>query len=115
MKDGSSDTGKQDKLPFRYWTLGDSKLSIITVAAAVLANIITVKPDKGTALVTAALAQGNTGLYQLQAAIAAVHDEAETIDDTAWPADLGLNDVLELTGPNSFTTLNRFVAAPGGH
>jgi RNA polymerase sigma factor (sigma-70 family) len=70
-----------------------------------------VKINEGTALVTAALAQGSTGPYQLQAAIAAVHDEAETMDDTDWPQILGLYDLLELAAPNPFTTLNRAVAA----
>jgi RNA polymerase sigma factor (sigma-70 family) len=69
------------------------------------------KINEGTALVTAALAQGSTGPYQLQAAIAAVHDEAETMDDTDWPQILGLYDLLELAAPNPFTTLNRAVAA----
>jgi RNA polymerase sigma factor (sigma-70 family) len=69
------------------------------------------KIDEGTALITAALAQGSTGPYQLQAAIAAVHDEAETMDDTDWPQILGLYDLLELTAPNPFTTLNRAIAA----
>jgi RNA polymerase sigma factor (sigma-70 family) len=68
------------------------------------------KIDEGAALVTAALAQGTTGPYQLQAAIAAVHDEAETMDDTDWPQILGLYDLLELAAPNPFTTLNRAVA-----
>ena len=67
--------------------------------------------DEGTALITAALAQGRTGPYQLQAAIAAVHDEAKTMDDTDWPQILGLYDLLEVAAPNPFTTLNRAVAA----
>jgi predicted RNA polymerase sigma factor len=69
------------------------------------------KIDEGTALVTAALAQGSAGPYQLQAAIAAVHDEAETMDDTDWPQILALYDLLELAAPNPFTTLSRAVAA----
>jgi RNA polymerase sigma factor (sigma-70 family) len=67
--------------------------------------------DEGTALVTAALTRGSAGPYQLQAAIAAVHDEAEKMDDTDWPQILGLYDLLELAAPNPFTTLNRAVAA----
>jgi predicted RNA polymerase sigma factor len=39
---------------------------------------------------TAALAKGSIGPYQPQAAIAAVHDEVETMDDTDWPQILGL-------------------------
>ncbi|MGH3225736.1 MAG: RNA polymerase sigma factor, partial [Streptosporangiaceae bacterium] len=69
------------------------------------------KIDEGTALITAALAQASTGPYQLQAAIAAVHDAAETMDDTDWPQILGLYDLLELAAPNPFTTLSRAVAA----
>ena len=69
------------------------------------------KIDEGTALITAALARGRAGPYQLQAAIAAVHDEAETMDDTDWPQILGLYDLLELAAPGPFTTLNRAVAA----
>ena len=66
--------------------------------------------DEGTALIAATLARGRAGPYQLQAAIAAVHDEAETMKDTDWPQILGLYDLLELTAPNPFTTLNRAVA-----
>jgi RNA polymerase sigma factor (sigma-70 family) len=69
------------------------------------------KIDEGTALITATLARGRTGPYQLQAAIAAVHDEAQTMDDTDWPQILGLYDLLELAAPSPFTTLNRAVAA----
>jgi RNA polymerase sigma factor (sigma-70 family) len=69
------------------------------------------KIEEGTTLITAALAQGSTGPYQLQAAIAAVHDEAETMDDTDWAQILGLYDLLEIAAPNPFTTLNRAVAA----
>jgi RNA polymerase sigma factor (sigma-70 family) len=70
------------------------------------------KIAEGTTLITAALAQGSTtGPYQLQAAIAAVHDEAETMDDTDWAQILGLYDLLEIAAPNPFTTLNRAVAA----
>ena len=69
------------------------------------------KIDEGTALITATLAQGSTGPYQLQAAVAAVYDEAETMDDTDWPQILGLYDLLELAAPSPFTTLNRAVAA----
>jgi len=54
------------------------------------------KIAEGTALTEQALASGNVGPYQLQAAIAAVHDEAATMDDTDWPQILGLYDLLEL-------------------
>jgi RNA polymerase sigma factor (sigma-70 family) len=65
---------------------------------------------EGTALVSAVLPRGEAGPYQLQAAIAAVHDEAATMADTDWPQILSLYDLLELFASNPFTTLNRAVA-----
>jgi RNA polymerase sigma factor (sigma-70 family) len=65
---------------------------------------------EGTALISATLPRGEVGPYQLQAAIAAVHDEAATMADTDWPQILGLYDLLELAAPNPFTSLNRAVA-----
>jgi RNA polymerase sigma factor (sigma-70 family) len=65
---------------------------------------------EGTALLEAALPRGAAGPYQLQAAIAAVHDEAPTMADTDWPQILALYDLLEALAPNPFTTLNRAVA-----
>ena len=65
---------------------------------------------EGTALVSSVLPRGEAGPYQLQAAIAAVHDEAATMADTDWPQILSLYDLLELFAPNPFTTLNRAVA-----
>jgi predicted RNA polymerase sigma factor len=66
--------------------------------------------DEGTALITGTLTAGQVGPYQLQAAIAAVHDEAATMEDTDWTQILGLYDLLELAAPNPFTSLNRAVA-----
>jgi predicted RNA polymerase sigma factor len=65
---------------------------------------------EGTALVAAALPTGEAGPYQLQAAIAAVHDEAATMADTDWPQILALYSLLEYLAPNPFTTLARAVA-----
>jgi RNA polymerase sigma factor (sigma-70 family) len=65
---------------------------------------------EGIELITATLPGGEVGPYQLQAAIAAVHDEAKTMADTDWPQILSLYDLLELAAPNPFTTLNRTVA-----
>jgi len=65
---------------------------------------------EGTALISAALPVGEVGPYQLQAAIAAVHDEATTMAGTDWPQILALYDLLELVAPNPFTTLSRAVA-----
>jgi RNA polymerase sigma factor (sigma-70 family) len=66
--------------------------------------------DEGILLVTRALATGPVGPYQVQAAIAAVHDEAKTADETDWPQILALYTVLEQVAPNPVVTLNRAVA-----
>jgi predicted RNA polymerase sigma factor len=65
---------------------------------------------EGVALITDALAGAPIGPYQLQAAIAAVHDEAATAGDTDWRQILGLYDLLERLTPNPMVTLNRSVA-----
>ena len=70
---------------------------------------------EGIALISAALPRGEAGPYQLQAAIAAVHDEAATMADTDWPQILSLYELLELLAPNPFTTLNRAVAVAMVH
>ena len=70
---------------------------------------------EGIALISAALPRGDVGPYQLQAAIAAVHDEAKTMADTDWPQILGLYDLLERAAPNPFTALNRAVAVTMVH
>ena len=65
---------------------------------------------EGAALVTDTLSRGPIGPYQLQAAIAAVHDEAPTAEVTDWPQILALYTVLERVAPNPTVTLNRAVA-----
>ena len=65
---------------------------------------------EGVALVTRALSTGPLGPYQLQAAIAAVHDEAPTAEATDWPQILSLYALLERVAPNPMATLNRAVA-----
>lgn len=66
--------------------------------------------DEGIALVEDALARGAVGEYQLQAAIAAVHDEAPSTDATDWPQLLALYGLLERITRNPMVTLNRAVA-----
>ncbi len=66
--------------------------------------------EEGTALITATLPRGPLGPYQVQAAIAAVHDEAATAEDTDWPQILALYGVLEQLGANPVVSLNRAVA-----
>jgi RNA polymerase sigma factor (sigma-70 family) len=65
---------------------------------------------EGIALLEATLGKYPVGPYQLQAAIAAVHDEAATGDETDWPQILALYDVLEQVAPSPVVTLNRAVA-----
>ena len=66
--------------------------------------------DEGIALVTATLASKPVGPYQVQAAIAAVHDEAPTAEDTDWPQIVALYRLLEQMEPSPTVTLNRAVA-----
>ncbi|MBB4944489.1 putative RNA polymerase sigma factor [Kitasatospora gansuensis] len=70
---------------------------------------------QGLALIGDTLPRGQVGPYQLQAAIAAVHDEAEHVDATDWPQILALYDLLELLAPNPMVTLNRAVAVAMVH
>jgi len=65
---------------------------------------------QGTALVTQALASRRFGPYTLQAAIAAVHSEAETAAQTGWAEIVGLYDVLLRADPSPVVALNRAVA-----
>jgi RNA polymerase sigma factor (sigma-70 family) len=67
--------------------------------------------EEGLTLVSEALPKGAVGEYQLQAAIAAVHDEAESADATDWPQILALYGLLERMTGNPMVTLNRAVAA----
>jgi RNA polymerase sigma factor (sigma-70 family) len=67
--------------------------------------------QEGVALISDALARAPLGPYQLQAAIAAVHGEAPTAEDTDWPQILALYELLERAAPNPMVTLNHAVAA----
>jgi RNA polymerase sigma-70 factor (ECF subfamily) len=66
--------------------------------------------EEGSALVERALRAGRVGPYQLQAAIAAVHDEAAAADETDWTQILGLYEVLLRVTPSPVIALNRAVA-----
>ncbi|GAA3673175.1 RNA polymerase ECF family sigma subunit [Lentzea atacamensis] len=70
---------------------------------------------EGVALVERTLGTGPIGQYQLQAAIAAVHDEATTAHDTDWPQILALYDVLAQVAPGPIVTLSRAVAVAEVH
>jgi RNA polymerase sigma factor (sigma-70 family) len=71
--------------------------------------------EDGVGLISRTLGRGPVGPYQLQAAIAAVHDEAATADDTDWPQILALYDVLTRVSPGPVVTLNRAVAVAMVH
>jgi RNA polymerase sigma factor (sigma-70 family) len=65
---------------------------------------------EGVELVSEALASGAVGSYLLQAAIAAVHDEAARAEDTDWPQIVALYGVLMELADNPMVALNRAVA-----
>ena len=71
--------------------------------------------SEGTDLLTSALSKGAVGPYQLQAAIAAVHDEAPRPEDTDWPQILALYELLKRVSPNPMVTLNHAIAAAMVH
>jgi len=65
---------------------------------------------EGVRLVTDALQRGTPGPYQLQAAIAAVHDEAPSMEATDWPQIVALYEVLLQASNNPVVELNHAVA-----
>jgi predicted RNA polymerase sigma factor len=71
--------------------------------------------DEGLALVAATLPKGRIGPYQIQAAIAALHDEAARAEDTDWPQILALYGVLLRLSDNPVIALNHAVAAAMVH
>ena len=71
--------------------------------------------SEGIELLTAALSKASVGLYQLQGAIAAVHDEAERVEDTDWPQILALYELLKRVAPSPMVTLNYAIAAAMVH
>jgi RNA polymerase sigma factor (sigma-70 family) len=70
---------------------------------------------EGEALITDTLSTAPVGPYQLQAAIAAVHDEAVSADVTDWRQILGLYDLLQAIAPGPMVALNRIVAVAMVH
>jgi RNA polymerase sigma factor (sigma-70 family) len=71
--------------------------------------------QEGTELVWNAMKQGRVGPYQLQAAIAALHDEAPSTEHTDWAQIHALYELLERMGNNPMVTLSRAVAAAMVH
>jgi len=70
---------------------------------------------EGVALISSALPRGEVGAYQLQAAIAAVHDEATRVEDTDWPQILALYGVLRELSDNPMVKLSYAIAAAMVH
>ena len=70
---------------------------------------------EGVALISAALPRGSVGAYQVQAAIAAVHDEALRAEDTDWPQILALYNLLRRMSDSPVVRLNHAVAAAMVH
>jgi len=71
--------------------------------------------SEGIALLTEALSKGSIGAYQLQAAVAAVHDEAARAEDTDWPQILALYDLLKRMSDNPMVILNHAIATAMVH
>ena len=67
--------------------------------------------SEGVELITETLSKGSIGAYQLQAAIAALHDEAARAEDTDWPQILALYGLLKRMSDNPMVTLNHAIAA----
>jgi predicted RNA polymerase sigma factor len=70
---------------------------------------------EGVEIISSALAAGNPGEYQIQAAIAAVHDEAQRYQDTDWAQILALYSVLKTLTNNPMVAVNFAVAAAMVH
>jgi predicted RNA polymerase sigma factor len=70
---------------------------------------------EGTALITSTLSRGLVGAYQLQAAIAALHDEAARAEETDWAQILALYGLLKRMSDNPMVTLNHAIAAAMVH
>ena len=70
---------------------------------------------EGIAILSTALPKGSLGPYQLQAAIAAVHDEAVRVEDTDWPQILALYELLKQMSDNPMIVLSHAIAAAMVH
>lgn len=70
---------------------------------------------EGVALISALLSQGNVGPYQVQAAIAAIHDEANDFASTDWPQILAFYQLLERMSGSPMVALNLAIASSMVH
>ena len=71
--------------------------------------------DEGIKILSDTLPRGTVGPYQLQAAIAAIHDEAKRPEDTDWPQIMSLYSLLRRMSDNPMVTLNYAIAAAMVH
>jgi predicted RNA polymerase sigma factor len=71
--------------------------------------------EEGARLISGALARGVVGEYQIQAAVAAVHDRSPSHAETDWSEIVSLYGLLERMTGNPMVTLNRAVAAAMAH
>ena len=62
------------------------------------------------AVVSTALGKGLVGEYRLQAAIAALHDEAASAGETDWPQILALYSVLKRMTDNPMVAVSHAIA-----
>jgi len=70
---------------------------------------------EGVALISEAFSWGAVGAYQLQAAIASLHDEAARAEDTDWPQILALYGILKRMTDNPMVALNHAIASAMVH
>ena len=71
--------------------------------------------EEGSALVSSAFTRGAVGAYQLQAAIAVLHDEAKHVEETDWEQILALYTVLEKISDSPMASLSRAIATAMVH
>jgi predicted RNA polymerase sigma factor len=93
----------------------DSDGSIVPLADQDRSRWDTAAIAEGQTILTRTLGTGLLGPYQIQAAIAAVHDEAHSAEETDWPQILALYDVLAEVAPGPVVTLSRAVAVAMVH
>jgi RNA polymerase sigma factor (sigma-70 family) len=70
---------------------------------------------EGIALIASARSRGEPGFYQVQAAIAAAHDDAANAGETDWPKILALYGLLRNMSDNPMVALNHAIAAAMVH
>jgi RNA polymerase sigma-70 factor (ECF subfamily) len=94
----------------RRWARTDADGELVTLEAQDRSLWDGASIEEGQRLLDQAMAMRRPGSYQVQAAIAALHDEAESADATDWPQIAALYSTLERLQPSSVVALNRAVA-----